>query len=295
MPKPSPVDGVDADTPVGVAARRTLASRLYDVRALEEAVALHRSEDGVHDMRVATRRLRAALMLFARQALEPERFEVKRLGGALGGVRDVHVQLTWLDGALDERAAAEVPGVRALRDERRVLLGEREDALRPVLDRWRAEVAARVEHAIGDVGGDGRLGGRPMRATLRRRLRKLEPLVDEAIASPDARTAHTLRIAVKKLRYHAELLEPALPDEVPPILTALVPMQELLGTLHDHDVHVELTTRWLPRAREAERPGGLALLGAALDARDRLAAELVAELRRVHGQEQLRALRAALK
>ena len=77
----------------------------------------------VHDMRVATRRLRAALEIFAicfpraehRQVLK----EVKALADVLGERRDRDVAIAALGAASAELTATERPGLRHLQDELR--------------------------------------------------------------------------------------------------------------------------------------------------------------------------------
>ena len=89
---------VRAEDPLPVAARRVLR-RHFERMLLHEAEV--RAQDGaepVHDMRVATRRLRAALRVFddalpARESGTLAR-QLKWIAGALGRVRDLDVQ--WL-------------------------------------------------------------------------------------------------------------------------------------------------------------------------------------------------------
>src|SRR5262245_65749316 len=85
---------VTADEPVGVAARALLAAQHGDF-ARELQAARAGKVEGVHQLRVATRRLRATLALFAdalparaREALERDLAEI---GRAVGPVRDLDV------------------------------------------------------------------------------------------------------------------------------------------------------------------------------------------------------------
>jgi CHAD domain-containing protein len=282
MAKPSPIDGLSDATPVEIAGRRAVAVRLADVRHYEPALLAQRDPDPVHDMRVATRRLRAALLLFDPSGeLQPAHDQVRRLGDALGVVRELHVQLAWLDRALRAGAddAPERVGVQTLMDERRAELPAAEEGLRGALDRWRANVADEVADAAARIEGRGRLGGRRMRKRLCERFDKLADRLQAALDSTDAHTAHRLRIAVKKVRYDCELVQPAFPDALDPFLEQLHPLQELLGELHDADVHLPIIERFLVRASPAQQPGGLLLLRDELQRRDRLAGELGVELR----------------
>src|SRR5438105_6071037 len=120
MSKATRVPGLDARSPLRQAAKLLLEARLLDVRRHEEDVP---APEAVHDMRVAARRLRAALRLFK---LRPLDAPVKRLQDALGAVRDVQLQIEWLAGR-DPALAAR----------RRKLLGRSERALEQAVETWR--------------------------------------------------------------------------------------------------------------------------------------------------------------
>ncbi len=89
--------------------------------------------EALHDMRVASRRLRAALSVFA-AAFPPRPFgviekEVARVTDALGAVRDADVQIEFMGQAADNAPESEKVGLRAFldhlnreRDRDRVLL-----------------------------------------------------------------------------------------------------------------------------------------------------------------------------
>ncbi len=89
----------------------------------------------VHDMRVATRRLRAALEVFEacfpgkrhRKALK----KVKALADALGERRDADVEIAQLEGLAEEAAEADKGALLGLIEELRVRQGEANEALGP--------------------------------------------------------------------------------------------------------------------------------------------------------------------
>jgi CHAD domain-containing protein len=90
------------ELPFAVAGRTVIALRARDVFAKQDDVLNMDDPDRVHDMRVATRRLRAALEVFA-VCFEPKRCrrarrDVKRLADALGDRRDCDV----LNGILEQ-------------------------------------------------------------------------------------------------------------------------------------------------------------------------------------------------
>jgi len=92
----------------------------------------------VHDMRVATRRLRAAMEIFAecfpRKAHRALLKEVKALADALGERRDRDVAIAALRGAAAELTATERPGLEHLQDELRAEQERANEALARALD-----------------------------------------------------------------------------------------------------------------------------------------------------------------
>ena len=124
MAKAAPV-AIDAEMAFAEAAARTVAVRAGELWQHAEGVLDTSDIERVHAMRVATRRLRAVLEIFAvcferdehRAALR----EVKALADALGARRDPDVQLAATDALAaamgpEERAGLEL-FAEALRDE----------------------------------------------------------------------------------------------------------------------------------------------------------------------------------
>jgi len=176
--------------------------------------------DAVHDMRVALRRLRAALRLLRLRELDPP---VKELQDALGGVRDLQVQVEWLSGRsqtlLRRRKAALVKAGRALE---------------PALAKWRdATLPALLEAARSATAP----GPARRRKILRKRLDRFEKRLDAALARQTPQVMHRMRISVKQVRYLFELMKGAASKL---LVAELPPLQESLGQLHDVDVRLEL-------------------------------------------------------
>jgi CHAD domain-containing protein len=295
MAKPAAIEGLDADTPLEEAAKKSLAARLSDVRKYEERMSgAVPDTDDVHDMRVASRRLRAALDLFDKKGqLRAAHDAVKRLGDALGEVRELQVQLRWLDRSADAAREADRAGILALRQARERKLGPKLEALHDAMPRWQGEVVA-VEEAMNALVQKGRLGGRRVRERLGKRLRGVRKRLRETLQSNDAGTAHQLRIAAKKLRYVAELAQPAFVEQMTALLDKLAPLQETLGDLHDADVHLPLVEKYLVRADAAAQPGALSLLRAEMAKREQLAGKLAIELQGLDEADFLEELRDAV-
>jgi CHAD domain-containing protein len=97
MAKARDVDGLLPRTPYALAAARTVRVRADELFEHADGVLSTDDPGRVHDMRVATRRLRAVLELYApcfpSRELRPVLRDVRRLADALGARRDPDVQL----------------------------------------------------------------------------------------------------------------------------------------------------------------------------------------------------------
>ena len=100
------------------AASVAVGSRSHELFACADRVLDTSDIERVHDMRVASRRLRAALEVFApcfpRTEHRDVLRDVKRLADALGARRDPDVQLETLEKLRDELAPEDHPGVDLL-------------------------------------------------------------------------------------------------------------------------------------------------------------------------------------
>lgn len=117
MARAADVPGLTADLPFREAAARTVRVRADELFAHADGVLDTEDIERVHDMRVATRRLRAVLEVYAacfppkehRRVLK----EVKALADALGARRDPDVQLEELDKVRAQLAPEDAGGVDA--------------------------------------------------------------------------------------------------------------------------------------------------------------------------------------
>jgi CHAD domain-containing protein len=129
------VPGFDCDEPFALAAARVVEVRAAEVFEHSEGVLDMAEIERVHDMRVATRRLRAALEVFE-PAFPPKRHRkalkrVKRLADALGERRDRDVAIEFLAGFADEAPDADRAAVAALIERLREEQREANEELAP--------------------------------------------------------------------------------------------------------------------------------------------------------------------
>ena len=146
---------VDCEAPFGLAAARVVEWRAEEVFAHAAGVLDLEDVERVHDMRVATRRLRAALEIFE-PCFPPEQFgqalrDVKRLADALGERRDRDVAIAALNAFNDQMPAPDRRGVGSLIGELRVEQEEANANLAPLVDEQ--NLAALGESMEGLVAG----------------------------------------------------------------------------------------------------------------------------------------------
>src|SRR5438094_548081 len=123
------VEGIAGDTLVADAAPKIIGVRLAELRHYRERALARTDPEDLHDLRVATRRLRAALGLLGGPLGQAAR-GVKALGDALGEVRDVDVLLAWLAEAAARAEPDERPGIERFAEDERQRLPSLEAALR---------------------------------------------------------------------------------------------------------------------------------------------------------------------
>jgi CHAD domain-containing protein len=231
----------------------------------------------VHQARVATRRLRAALPLVARghRGRRLER-DARRLTRALGAVRELDVALEMLE-ALAASAQAPRGALARLRqlvreERQRMFLEMCRQVGRVNVDKLRRRASAAGKRATRRSDPQ-RITDAQLRAA-RRAVRLRQAIEDAAgIYLPDR--LHEVRVAVKKLRYAMEVWQDLSGSKVTARIRTLKEAQDLLGRMHDHEVLIARV-----RGVQGSKAPNLRL-SADLD---RLVRTLETECRQVHGQ-----------
>lgn len=285
--EPEPPDSIHAR------AARVIAEQHGKMLANVASSVDGRDPEGVHDMRVATRRLRAALDLFApwldRAAVDRIEPAVRSLTRALGRVRELDVLRLRL-GALARRARPEralaIECVDARLARRRSRTRARMmarfakvdlDRLDGRLRRLEAELerSAATPRPSAAAPGDGPPAARngaaphtalpddePIAALVTAVAVKLldearavsEPEIPGEVGSAEAAEAlHRVRIAAKKLRYALEILAPYLGDAGAEAVRRLRALQDQLGDFHDDVVLDGTLKRAIERATARDR------------------------------------------
>ncbi|WP_116248029.1 CYTH and CHAD domain-containing protein [Nocardiopsis sp. FIRDI 009] len=203
--------------------------------------------DAVHQMRVATRRIRAVLQVFPsvleRGSTRPVADELRRLAGVLGLARDLEVLRErcrrWLGDLPEHAAGHRLTGtwLRAIDDHRATemeriaeeLSGQRYFALLETLDRLRTDppLTEAAHRKARPVLTEDLLGA----------CRRMSSAHDRAVAAEDADTRltawHDVRKAAKRTRYAATLAAPVLGKRAKRVRTWASRLQDVLGEHQD--------------------------------------------------------------
>jgi CHAD domain-containing protein len=229
------------------------------------------SSHGVHQARVASRRLREAIPVLSSdvKGARPRKAlgKIRRLTRALGTVRelDVTIQL------LDELAAKDTlprPALEAVRGRVVTEREKRRESMIKRLEQVNLEKLERRLSAMGELLAD--TGSEAWRDALGARILKRSKALTGAMAVAGRMYApeqlHQVRIAAKKLRYAIELAYDTGIKQASGAVRTVKRVQDTLGRLHDLQVlqsHVaavqgEPSGRTLP-------DGGLAIISRALE------------------------------
>ena len=256
--------GVTADEPMAEAGRKIL--RFHFDRMVDNEEGTRKGEDieALHDMRVATRRQRAALRIvspyFKKKTVKPIRDELRALAERLGAVRDLDVLIEAAEAYRASRRPEAAAALDPLLEEWR---GRRDDARHALLrhldsDEYR-NVIKRYDEFLSSPGtgvkGSGEDTPNPqlVRHVLPSevwdhyaRVRAYETVMSWA----SIETIHALRIEAKRLRYLLEFFQEVLGPGLSGTIDALVKIQDHIGELHDADVTIGLLRDFLMRAAQ---------------------------------------------
>jgi CHAD domain-containing protein len=237
---------------MSAAGRQVLGYHFQRMVAHEPGVRLGEEIEALHDMRVATRRMRAAFRIFGNfyqaRAIAPHLKGLKRTGRALGPVRDLDVLGEKVRDDLETIPALQATNLQPLF----AAIGARHHAARQVMLRYLegaqyARFKARFGHFLDTPGQGSRAitlegDGKPPPHRLHH---VVPPAIYERLAAvraydewvlvpdPPLERLHALRIACKRLRYTLEFFRSILGPEAKGAIEEVVAVQDHLGALQD--------------------------------------------------------------
>ncbi len=218
--------------------------------------------EGIHQVRVGLRRFRVLLSLLGEHIPEDQRTwlktETKALGDALGPARDLDVFLTELLAPLSGKAAHDSEVAVLLRAVRDARDNAHEAAVTmltsPRYRRFMARLSTWLEGRGWQSDSKKRTPSAQTfaRTVLNRRFAKIAERTKSLKTMRPAKL-HSLRIAIKKLRYGLEFFHGVLPDKrTTRISRDLKALQESLGYVNDLDVAKRTVAMLSERARSSD-------------------------------------------
>lgn len=254
--------GVESGDSMAEAARKTLLFHYQRMIHHEPGTRLGQDIEALHDMRVATRRMRAALNVFGDYVdMAAMRSFIKRLqrtGRALGAVRDLDVFQEKTRRYLDTLPAERQTELDALLA---VWQTKRDEARQHLLAYLDSERYTRFKQEFGEFLQTPTQTPLPLSeqsAPLPHRVQHVLPVIayqwlanvqayDEWIAGPDTPLTrfHQLRITSKRLRYTLEFFRQVLGTDVEPLIDEIKKLQDHLGDLQDAVVTCNLLRDFL--------------------------------------------------
>lgn len=253
MAKPTEILSIDCDGLGTNAIRVVICTRFGEMYSLRDKALDWSDPEGVHDMRVSSRRLRSALRDFMphirKRKLANVLDQIKELAAALGGVRDQDVAIAGL-----QKLAAEAPiGPAAVVDQmvmsRESIRKQARRDLQRALQRMRLrqlqkDFTAAIDDATmtkaGKASAHAVLSYRKIaRRIILERLEEVEKLSAGMYEPLKMKPLHRMRISAKHLRYALELFEPCWGSELVSVAKKVAALQSSLGELHDADIWME--------------------------------------------------------
>ncbi len=260
LEKPPPIT-FDPDTPMGVVGQRILQHHFALMLRNEAGTREGKDIEALHDMRVATRRMRAALRVFApfyrRRTQRKLAKSLRTAGRALGKVRDWDV---FLENA--RRYQAEM----SPQADFEALLADwqaQRDIAQVQLRAWLsgkayASLVARLESFIQEPPV------RDLPPNMPQHVRTVVPSLvyarlsnmlayESLLSTADVTQLHALRIAAKRLRYTLEFFSDVLGEESTAVIEVIKRLQDHLGALNDANVACTRLTHMLSTWDETQR------------------------------------------
>jgi CHAD domain-containing protein len=268
---PAPPRRPRRSRPAGDVVRAYLIEQLRVLLATDPRVRLDEPE-AVHRMRVACRRSRSALRIFAplfpAKAVAHLDGELRDLAGALSAARDAEVQIAYFDGRVAQLPAELVAGpvhetvtahlgagmaagraqaLEMLRSERYYALLD--SLLDLVRSPWRKAARQPAEKVLPGLVGQAD----------RRLTRKVAAAAALPVGPERDELLHNARKQAKRLRYAAEIVTPLYGAKATALAGQAERAQELLGIHQDAAVARALLRDWGIAAQAAGDPAAFTL------------------------------------
>ena len=267
LPKKIKKPGIFRDDPMSEAGRKTFLFHFVRMLASEGGTREGSDIEELHDMRVATRRMRSAMRVFRpyyqKKAIRPFLKGLRQTGRALGSVRDLDVFMENASAYLQTLPPEDQTSLDPLFNSWEV---QREAARAKMLTHLESNNYNRFVSEFGDfltTEGAGAIPFNPSKPTADRVFQIIPVLIyhhlevvlayENVLEGAPLETHHALRIDMKRFRYILEFFQEVLGDEVKPVIADAVTIQDHLGALNDADVACQILIEYLDDWREKDQ------------------------------------------
>ena len=259
------IAGLDCAAPAEEMIRHVLKAQLKTMCGLRRQALDWSDPEGVHHMRVASRRLRSSI-----RAFEPHRrksalpiAKLRAIAKSLGSVRDEDVAIIALEKLALKAHGKAAQGIELLTEERR----QQRDKARAVLKKAISSATIKslrdeFESKLESVATPRRKSSTPVTSVptfgsianpvINARLKDLQKAGPDIYSPFQVKDLHEVRIFAKRLRYAIELFSACGPDEMISLAKEIAQLQTSLGELHDCDVWIEDLGTRLKQIEERE-------------------------------------------
>lgn len=288
--------GIMPQDSMSTAGKKILRSFYADMLSNEEGTRAGKNPEAVHDIRVASRRMRAALRVlgpYMSKEAQPVRRGLRSMTRSLGAVRDLDVLLQHAVDFREQLPAeqqADLDGLlEAWKSKRKKA---RKELLRHLdskdYTKFKRNMEKFLDRADGDESSpDQTAGAQPYQvrhvagSTIVLRydaVRAYETVMD----APTVNQLHALRVTGRYLRYTLECFRETLPPDTKGMIRDIVAMQDQLGEMQDAEVASQLIRAYLGKtARKGKGKEQAITIPPGLAA---YLAEREATVRRIHTQ-----------
>ena len=258
--------GLKADDPMAEAGRKILRFHFAHMLSHEKGTRLGEDIEELHDMRVATRRMRAAFEVFKPffkpKAIKNHLKGLRATGRALGRVRDLDVFMEKAEHYLETLPEGKRAGLEPLLD---AWQQERDIARDKMLAHLDSESYQQFKQDFNEFvsapGADARqFSGNNPEPDL---VRHVAPILvytslaavrayDKVISNAVIEQLHALRIEFKKLRYTVEFFREVLGIQSKEVINDLKTLQDHLGDLNDANVACQILREFIETWEERQ-------------------------------------------
>ncbi|HKP38794.1 MAG TPA: CHAD domain-containing protein [Pyrinomonadaceae bacterium] len=263
------IPGLDCSAPADQMIRLVLRTQLRTMCNLRARALDWSDPEGVHEMRVLSRRMRSAISDFEihlRKPGLPVR-KLRAIAKSLGVVRDEDVALAALEALRADASEDVAVGIDSLLEERRqrqtkaradLMKAINSTALRQFQTEFQAKVRTLATVAPKTPPGQSvaaptltfrKVGARAIAG----RLKDFRAAVQSIYFPFEIDKIHQLRILAKRLRYAVELFRFCWGKDLEETAQEIAGLQTSLGELHDCDVWIEYLGKRLKRVSGKEK------------------------------------------